>query len=36
MNPCVKTEGNCNESINNEFKIIVKSDPLHQTIRASK
>ena len=24
MNPCVKTEGKCNESVNNEFKIMRK------------
>ena len=24
MNPCVKTEENCNESVNNEFKIMRK------------
>ena len=28
MNPCVKTEGNCNESVNNEFKIMKKRDSL--------
>ena len=26
MNPCVKTEGKCNESVNNEFKIMRKID----------
>ena len=30
MNPCVKTEGKCNESVNNEFKIMRKRDSLHQ------
>ena len=35
MNPCVKTEGKCNESVNNEFKIIKKRDPLHQIMRVS-
>ena len=25
MNPCVKTEGKCNESVNNEFKIMRKT-----------
>ena len=25
MNPSVKTKGKCNESVNNEFKIIRKS-----------
>ena len=24
MNPCVKTEGKCNESVHNEFKIMRK------------
>ena len=24
MNPCVKMEGKCNESVNNEFKIIAQ------------
>ena len=28
MNPCVKTEGKCNESINNEFKTMRKRDSL--------
>ena len=36
MNPCVKTEGKCNESVNNEFKIMKKSDSLHHTMRVSK
>ena len=36
MNPCVKTEGKCNESVNNEFKIMRKSNSLHQIIRVSK
>ena len=26
MNPWVKTEGKCNESVNNEFKIMSKKD----------
>ena len=26
MNPCVKTEGKCNESVNNEFTITRKRD----------
>ena len=30
MNPCVKTERKCNESVNNEFKIMRKSNSLHQ------
>ena len=25
MNPCGKTEGKCNESVNNDFKIIRKA-----------
>ena len=36
MNPCVKTEGECNESVNNEFKIISKSKSLHQIMRLRK
>ena len=32
----MKTEGKCNESVNNEFKIIKKRDPLHQIMRVSK
>ena len=36
MNPCVKTEGKCNESVNNEFKIMRKRDSLHQIMRVSK
>ena len=31
----MKTEGKCNESVNNEFKIIKKRDPLHQIMRVS-
>ena len=34
MNPCVKTEGKCNESVNNELKLMTKSNSLHQ-IRAN-
>ena len=30
MNQCVKTEGKCNESVNNEFKIMKKINSLHQ------
>ena len=30
MNPCVKTESKCNESVNNEFKIIRKSNSLQK------
>ena len=29
MNPCMKTKGKCNESVNNEFKIMRKSNSLH-------
>ena len=29
----MKTEGKCNELVNNEFKIMRKSDPLHQVIK---
>ena len=36
MNPCVKTEGKCNESVNNEFKITRKRDSLHQIMRVNK
>ena len=36
MNPCVKAEGKCNESVNNEFKTMRKSNLLHQMMRASK
>ena len=36
MNPCVKTEGKCNESVNNEFKIMRKRNSLHQIMRVSK
>ena len=36
MNPCAKTEGKCNESVNNEFEIMRKRDSLHQIMRASK
>ena len=36
MNLSVKTEGKCNESVNNEFKIMRKSNSLHQIIRVSK
>ena len=35
-NPYVKTKGKCNESVNNEFKIMRKSNSLHQIIRVSK
>ena len=36
MNPCEKTEEKCNESVNNEFKIMRKSDLLIQIMRVSK
>ena len=36
MNPCMKTEGKCNESVNNEFKIIRESNSSHQIMRVSK
>ena len=36
MNPCVKTEGKCNELVNNEFKMMRKSNSLDQIIRVSK
>ena len=32
----LKTEGKCNESVSNEFKIMRKSNSLHQIIRANK
>ena len=35
MNPCVKTEEKCNESVNNELKIMSKSNSLHQIMRVS-
>ena len=36
MNLCVKTEGKCNESVNNEFKKMRESNSLHQIMRVSK
>ena len=36
MNPRAKAEGKCNESVNNEFKIIRKSNSLHLIMRVSK
>ena len=36
MNPCVKTEGKCNESVNNEFEIMRKSNSLHQMMKVTK
>ena len=35
MNACVKTEGKCHESVNNEFRIMRKRGSLHQ-MRVSK
>ena len=34
MNPRVKTERKCNESVNNEFKIIRESNSLPQIIKS--
>ena len=36
MNPCVKTERKCNDPVNNEFKIMGKSNSLHQIMRVRK
>ena len=36
MNPRVKTEGKCNESVNNEFETMRKKVSLHQIMRVSK
>ena len=36
MNSCVKTEGKCNESVNNKFTIMGERDSLHQIMRVSK
>ena len=36
MNPCMKTEGKCSESVNNEFKIMRESNLLHQIMKVSK
>ena len=36
MNSCVEAEGKRNESVNNEFKIMRKSNSLHQIMRVSK
>ena len=36
MNPCVKTVRNCNESVNNEFKIIREGNSLQQIMRVGK
>ena len=36
MNARVKTKGKCNESVNDEFKTMRKSNSLHQIMRVSK
>ena len=36
MNLCMKMEGKYNESLNNEFKIMGKSNTLHHIMRVSK
>ena len=36
MNPCVKTEGKCNESVNNEIKIMRESNSLPQIMVPNK
>ena len=36
MNPCVKTEGKCSESVSNKFKIMRESNSLREIIRVSK
>ena len=36
MNPRVKTKGKCNESVNNEIKIMRERDSLHKIMRAWK
>ena len=36
MNPCVKTVGKSNESVNNEFKIMRENNLLHQIMRVGK
>ena len=36
MNLYVKTEEKCNESVNNEFKIMRERDSLYQIMRVSK
>ena len=36
MNPRLKTEGKCNESVNNELKIMRKRNSLDQIMRKSK
>ena len=36
MNPCVKTEGKCNESVTNELKIIRENNSLHEITNESE
>ena len=36
MNPCMKTDEKCNESKNNELKIMRKSNSLDQIMRVSR
>ena len=36
MNPCAKTEEKCNESVNNEFKIMRKGNLTRQIMNVSK
>ena len=36
MTSFVKMEGKCDESVNNEFKIMKKSHSLHQIMRVTK
>ena len=35
MNPCMKTEEKCNESVNNDIKIMRKRDSLYQIIESA-
>ena len=36
MNPCLKTEGKCNESVDNEFKIMRKRDSFNESEQIMK
>ena len=36
MNPCVKTEGKCNELVNNKLKIVRKNNSLHEITNKSE
>ena len=36
MNRCVKTEGKCNESVSNKFKIMRERNLLPQIMKVSK